>query len=300
MTNKEKGFTMAVCINCGKGLSLWNRLVRQTICSECGEYFQNERYRWLSAIERDFSRGGVSLELETQMYQHFQSIHMPEYEGIPVIEKMRYFRELSEVQWGNVPTIRIDRHLDSDEYAYFSFETTYYNKQLRPVEGILVGTNKKCYFHPISGVGGVHINWGNISQVKEESVRVYTHPRPLRGVTEQLVVKRVLRISVSASSGGGDYYVRDPFKACIYIDTLVRIWKRQLIIRRELGTYGDVPNHVKSDVYKRDKGCCQQCGYSGDYIEYDHIIPRSKGGSNTVDNIQLLCRRCNLQKGDRL
>jgi hypothetical protein len=33
------------------------------------------------------------------------------------------------------------------------------------------------------------------------------------------------------------------------------------------------------------------------HIEYDHIIPRSKGGPNTVENIQILCRMCNLKKG---
>ena len=41
-------------------------------------------------------------------------------------------------------------------------------------------------------------------------------------------------------------------------------------------------------VWRRDEGKCVQCD-SSERIEYDHIIPVSKGGSNTVRNIQLLC-----------
>jgi len=35
-------------------------------------------------------------------------------------------------------------------------------------------------------------------------------------------------------------------------------------------------------------------------LEFDHIIPVAKGGANTIDNVQILCRRCNGQKSDRI
>jgi 5-methylcytosine-specific restriction endonuclease McrA len=35
-------------------------------------------------------------------------------------------------------------------------------------------------------------------------------------------------------------------------------------------------------------------------LEFDHVIPHAKGGSNTDNNIQLLCRGCNLKKSDRI
>jgi predicted nucleic acid-binding Zn ribbon protein len=34
-------------------------------------------------------------------------------------------------------------------------------------------------------------------------------------------------------------------------------------------------------------------------MEFDHITPHSKGAPATVDNIQLLCRKCNIAKGDK-
>ncbi len=59
-----------------------------------------------------------------------------------------------------------------------------------------------------------------------------------------------------------------------------------------------IPSRVKVAVWKRDRGRCVICGATDD-LHFDHIIPVSKGGSSYVaDNIQLLCARHNLQKGD--
>lgn len=58
----------------------------------------------------------------------------------------------------------------------------------------------------------------------------------------------------------------------------------------------NISSEVKRAVYERDGGCCVQCGSNED-IEYDHDLPFSKGGSNTVNNIQILCFRCNREKG---
>ena len=46
-----------------------------------------------------------------------------------------------------------------------------------------------------------------------------------------------------------------------------------------------VSSAVKISVWRRDHGKCVECG-SREALEYDHIIPVSKGGSNTQRNIQ--------------
>ncbi len=56
---------------------------------------------------------------------------------------------------------------------------------------------------------------------------------------------------------------------------------------------------VKNAVWQRDRGKCVQCG-SNKNLEFDHIIPVSKGGSNTARNIQLLCENCNRSKRDNI
>lgn len=59
-----------------------------------------------------------------------------------------------------------------------------------------------------------------------------------------------------------------------------------------------IPQWVKIAVATRDGGTCRGCG--SDYeLQYDHVIPFSRGGSSDVNNIQLLCGRCNRRKSNR-
>ncbi len=67
----------------------------------------------------------------------------------------------------------------------------------------------------------------------------------------------------------------------------------------QLGSREPIPEHVRIFVWRRDQGRCVKCG-SQERLEYDHIIPVSKGGSSTERNIQLLCESCNRSKGARL
>ena len=60
-----------------------------------------------------------------------------------------------------------------------------------------------------------------------------------------------------------------------------------------------IEQSIKDDVWNRDNGKCVECG-SNEKLEFDHIIPFSKGGSNTYRNIQLLCEPCNRTKSDKI
>ena len=63
-----------------------------------------------------------------------------------------------------------------------------------------------------------------------------------------------------------------------------------------------IPKGLRYDVLERDKHTCQKCNASrsdGVRLHVDHKIPESKGGSTTLDNLQVLCEPCNLGKGNR-
>lgn len=64
---------------------------------------------------------------------------------------------------------------------------------------------------------------------------------------------------------------------------------------------GKVSNRMRFSIYARDGYMCCRCGASSHrtQLEIDHIIPISKGGKSTPDNLQTLCRRCNVEKGNK-
>ncbi|MBS0165841.1 MAG: HNH endonuclease [Nitrospira sp.] len=60
-----------------------------------------------------------------------------------------------------------------------------------------------------------------------------------------------------------------------------------------------ISDSVRLFVWQRDQGKCVKCG-SAEKLEFDHIIPVVKGGSNTERNVQLLCEQCNRAKGSSI
>lgn len=57
----------------------------------------------------------------------------------------------------------------------------------------------------------------------------------------------------------------------------------------------------RSNVYTRDRYTCQYCHHKKptSQLNYDHVLPRSKGGKTNFDNIVTSCITCNLKKGDK-
>jgi 5-methylcytosine-specific restriction endonuclease McrA len=60
-----------------------------------------------------------------------------------------------------------------------------------------------------------------------------------------------------------------------------------------------IPQDIMDKVWNRDSGQCVRCG-SQENLEFDHIIPFSKGGANTYRNLQILCKKCNLEKSNNI
>jgi 5-methylcytosine-specific restriction endonuclease McrA len=60
-----------------------------------------------------------------------------------------------------------------------------------------------------------------------------------------------------------------------------------------------IPAVSRREVFRRDNHTCQYCG-STKHLTLDHVLPRSKGGTHTWDNVVAACEKCNSTKGNRL
>jgi 5-methylcytosine-specific restriction endonuclease McrA len=78
--------------------------------------------------------------------------------------------------------------------------------------------------------------------------------------------------------------VEVPHHIRLKVSTAERLWKVPPVSRREL--------------LRRDNHKCQYCG-NGKGLTIDHVIPRSKGGGHTWDNVVIACDKCNGKKGDK-
>ena len=62
--------------------------------------------------------------------------------------------------------------------------------------------------------------------------------------------------------------------------------------------YRDIPL-TRKNIFQRDNNCCQYCGLNNKKLSIDHVLPRSKGGTDNWENVITACLQCNVLKGNR-
>ena len=77
-----------------------------------------------------------------------------------------------------------------------------------------------------------------------------------------------------------------PLPAVIRIHRYINLPYRQVVLTRQ-------------NIFKRDRFSCQYCGTGRD-LTLDHVIPRSRNGKSTWNNLVTACKNCNSRKGDYL
>lgn len=196
-----------------------------------------------------------------------------------ILQEVDYLSNLRKIRQGHIPTIKPSIVLPADELCYLETPATYQkiNKSSTSlIPGRLIVTNKKIIFAAPTGGGEIPLN---------KVLNVNWHANGIF-------------LELSRQANNGFYMVSQPQVAAEIILATIRLANRQMIVGGQRDTRR-IPQNVKTAVWQRDQGRCVQC-HATEYLEFDHVIPHSKGGATSVNNLQLLCRKCNLTKSDSI
>ena len=70
-----------------------------------------------------------------------------------------------------------------------------------------------------------------------------------------------------------------------------------VVVLRDYVKPAHYPAFTRFNLFLRDEFACQYCGSKGE-MTFDHVVPRSRGGRTTWENVVAACGRCNLRKGN--
>jgi 5-methylcytosine-specific restriction endonuclease McrA len=110
---------------------------------------------------------------------------------------------------------------------------------------------------------------------------------PLNITSWRRAVVLLLKGKAEPLEDNGRYLFADfPFPTVIRLRQYVRV------------PYKEIPL-TRRNLLERDRHTCQYCNYRGEQLTLDHVIPRSRNGGDTWENLVTACVRCNVKKGNR-
>ncbi|MEQ9066526.1 MAG: HNH endonuclease signature motif containing protein [Gimesia chilikensis] len=206
----------------------------------------------------------------------------------PCLMDLELYSQIFEIRNGNLPILEShDFILQPGEKLHYSVPITYQKKmgnKLKKKNGTLYIGSRRLRF---VGLHQSHeVKYKNIFDIK---FHIQRNAR--------------LSLSVSSGAGGGDYLLQgkvDPGKLFELQEAIMfLIRKSRGLEKKVIRDSRYISDEIRSEVWYRDGGRCVICN-AGEYLEFDHIIPISKGGSSSADNLQILCRKCNSEKSDSI
>ncbi len=186
---------------------------------------------------------------------------------------------IQRIRSGKLDAVRPSVILPSAELCYWNTAATYYKvlkSSTKTLHGVLVVTDHKVRF--VSETGGFEFPLSKLATVN------------LRGTSGVV-------LHLTRSQGSGLYRLQDAEYLYEILQVLLNVHHRKVLYGQAASR--SISQAVKNAVWQRDGGRCVDCG-DNQYLEFDHVIPFTKGGASSENNLQLLCRRCNMSKSDKI
>jgi 5-methylcytosine-specific restriction endonuclease McrA len=104
--------------------------------------------------------------------------------------------------------------------------------------------------------------------------------------------RRAMVMLLKGKAEGLEHDRAQPIRPDLLLPTVIRL--RQFV----RVPYKQVPL-TRRNVLHRDGHICQYCGHQGEPLSIDHVLPRSRGGTDAWENVTTACVPCNTRKGNR-
>ncbi len=256
--------------------------------SECQSHRERADRYWVlyNNLKKEIENGSVAIteDLPPYVISNYIKNHSIPYR---LEEDSDYIRLFSQEKGA---TISFRREFDKSKMNY-----NWVDKGSALITLIVDGFNLNLYNPTIikSPASGIFESDNNkIIQYDEEICRI----RKYDSSQKESVIEELEREAIKKA-----VYQRERKKMIerIALDELIAEGLVFNVFTTKDGHREPIPSDIANAVWNRDGGQCCICG-SRSELEFDHIIPISKGGATTFRNLQLLCKKCNTRKSDRI
>jgi 5-methylcytosine-specific restriction endonuclease McrA len=104
--------------------------------------------------------------------------------------------------------------------------------------------------------------------------------------------RRAMVMLLKGKAEGLEHDATRPIRSDLLQPTVIRLHQFVRV------PYRQVPL-TRRNIFHRDDHTCQYCGSASAPLSIDHVIPRSRGGSDSWENVTTACLACNVRKANR-